>query len=858
MIDPIVSDVSLQEGPHDPEKAALFSTVVPVASISQTPEELLTELTLEEKVSLLSGKDFRTTPGIPRLGINQLCTSDGINGVRPAAHDSDMTTACFPNTTCLASTWDAELLGVMGERLVPEAFAKSSQFLLGPTINMHRDPRAGRNFECFSEDPLLSGQLAGAIVNTVQKAGVGSVPKHLVCNDSEYLRHFYNVEMSVNDRAMREIYLASWQHLLRTSDPVGLMMAYNKVDGDFCSENKPLMDLVRNEWGYKGIFMSDWFGTHNTVEPIQAGLDLEMPFPVWRSGRLIEAVKSGRVSQEELDARVLKMLEVRDRTRPSHRNEPEYSEPNEETIKVIRDLAAGGIVLLKNENEALPLKASKVAVIGEFAKKPVVTGGGSASCNPQYLISPRDALEKTLQGKAEVHYAAGVRTRRIIPMAARDIVQAANGKAGVDVKYFNDGTEEPVFVEQLDKAAVWMLGDGYRPGLKIVGSHLEMTTKLTPPSTGKHTLAVRATGDFSLTVDGKEVLTGKQPDVTTEQTIFNHTLLEFRSEVELTGGQAYDIKLNMRSRDRITVNEPTPYAATFCFEEYYSEADAIAEAAELAKNSETSIIFAGRDGQYESEGFDLESIKMPPNQTALIKAVAAVSKKTVLVLQSGNPIDVSDFEGDVDAILAAHFYGQEGPNAIADILSGKVNPSGRLATTWFKSVEDAPSFGSFPATKEADGKVTLKYTEGLQMGYRHPDASRVRYPFGHGLSYTTFQYEDLKAQSQENGAESKLVCSVKVSNTGDVAGREVVQLYVTPAPSTSVWRPQKELKAFKKILLQPGESKEVSLEVDLKVACSYWDEEKKAWSLDSGEYGVLVGSVGAKFTVVKAEVWNHL
>ncbi|KAF7536876.1 hypothetical protein G7054_g4146 [Neopestalotiopsis clavispora] len=854
MENPIQNDVSLQAGPQDPEKAALFETVTPVAAIPQTPEELLAELTLEEKVSLLSGVDFRTTPGVARLGISRLCTSDGINGVRPAAHDSDMTTACFPNTTCLAATWDSELLSVMGERLVPEAFAKSSQFLLGPTINIHRDARAGRNFECFSEDPLLSGQLAGAIVNSVQKGGVGSVPKHLVCNDSEYLRHFYNVELSVNDRPMREIYLAAWQHLLRTSDPVGLMMAYNKVDGDFCSENKPLMDLVRNEWGYKGIFMSDWFGTHNTVEPIKAGLDLEMPFPVWRRGKLIDAIKSGRVTQDEVDARVLKMLEVRERTRPSHRDEPEFSEPTEETIKVIRDLAAGGIVLLKNENETLPIKSPKIALIGEFAKKPVVTGGGSASCNPQYLLSPHDSLEKAFGGKAEVKHAAGVRTRRIIPMAPKNILKAANGNAGVDVKYFNDGTEEAVHVEQLDKAAVWMLGDGYRPNLAIVGSHLEMTTKLTPPSTGKHTLAVRATGDFTLSVNGKEVLTGKQPNVTTEQTIFNHTLLESRTEVELTGGEACDIKLHMRSRDKMTVNEPTPYAVTLCFEEYYSESDAIAEAAELAKNSDTSIIFAGRDGQYESEGFDLESIKMPENQTALIKAVAAVSKKTVLVLQSGNPIDVSDFEGDVDAILAAHFYGQEGPNAIADILAGNVNPSGRLATTWFKTIEDQPSFGSFPAKREADGSVSLKYTEGLQMGYRHPDTSRVRYPFGHGLSYTTFQYESLEARAQED----KLICSVKVSNTGSVAGREVVQLYVTPASTTSVWRPQKELKGFKKILLQPGESKQVDFEVDLKMACSYWDKEKKAWSLDSGDYGVLVGSLGANFAVAKSEVWNHL
>lgn len=617
------------------------------------------------------------------------------------------------------------------------------------------------------------------------------------------------------------------------------------------------MDVVRNDWGYKGIFMSDWFGTHNVVEPIKAGLDLEMPFPIWRGGRLIAAVKSGQVTIEEIDARVLKMLEVRERTKPSHRDDPQFSEPNEETIKVIRDLAVGGIVLLKNENETLPIKAQKIALIGEFANSPVVTGGGSASCNPQYKISPFEAMKKAFAGNATVQYASGVRTRRIIPVAPKEILQAADGQPGVDVNYFNDGTDEPVVTEQLSKASVWMLGD-YKKGLKIVGSHLEMATKLTPPSTGSHTLAVRATGTFSLTVDGREVLTGVQPDVSTEQTLFNHTLLEFRAEVPLEAGKAYDIKLSMRSRDKMTVNEPTPYAFTFCFEEYYSEEDAIAEAAELAKSSDTSIIFAGRDGQYESEGYDLESIKMPANQAALIKAVAAVSKKTILVLQSGNPIDVTDFVDDVDAVLAAHFYGQEGPNVIADILAGTVNPSGKLATTWFKTLEDAPSFGHFPAVKGADGSVTLKYAEGLQVGYRHPDQSRVRWGFGHGLSYTTFGYSDLKVSvDNSDPSSSKLVVAVKVANTGSVAGREVVQLYVTPAP-TSVWRPARELKGFKKLLLQPGESKDVTIEVDLKSAGSYWAEEKEAWSLDAGEYGVLVGDLSAKFSVTEATTWNHL
>jgi beta-glucosidase len=642
------------------------------------------------------------------------------------------------------------------------------------------------------------------------------------------------------------------------SQNANLRHRYNKVGGDFCSQNKELMDTVRNDWGYKGIFMSDWFGTHATAEAIKAGLDLEMPFPVWRGGRLVEAVKKGQVTMEEIDARVVKMLEVRERTRPSHRNEPEVSEPNDETIKVIRDLAAGGIVLLKNEKNVLPIKSQRIALIGQYAQDPVVTGGGSASCNPQYKISPVKAIQEAFGDSAVIQYSPGVRTRRIIPMADIQLLQAENGKAGVDVRYYNDDCEEPILTEYLEKAAVWMLGD-MKAGLKVPGSHLTLTTKLTPPSTGTHTLAVRATGTFSLLVNGEEVLSGVQPDVTTEQTLFNHILLEFRTEVPMVGGQTYDIRLIMKSRDRLTIGEPTPYAVTLCFEESYSEEAVIAKAAKLAQECDTTVIFAGRDGQYESEGFDLDAIKLPANQAALIKAVASASKQTVLVLHSGNPIDVSDFVEDVDAVLAAHFYGQEGPNALADILTGAVNPSGRLATTWYKTLEDAPSFGNFPAVKSADGSVTIKYEEGLQMGYRHPDTSGVRWPFGHGLSYTRFDYTDLKVWAVENvSPPSKLIASVKVTNTGCVAGREVIQLYVTPGSTASVWRPQRELKGFTKVLLQPGESRLVTLEIDLKVACSYWDERQGAWSLNPGTYGVLVGDLAANFSVAKATIWNHL
>ncbi|KAL2787803.1 glycoside hydrolase superfamily [Aspergillus keveii] len=826
--------------------------------------ELLSELTLEEKVRLLSGESFTAAAGVKRLNIPPIKVADSTSGVRPSQHDSDMTTACFPNTTCLASTWDVDALEDLGEKLAKQAKMKSAQVVLGPNINMHRDPRGGRNFEAFSEDPLLAGHLAGAVVRGVQRHGVGSCPKHFVCNDSEYMRHYYDVAQSVDGRPLREIYLAAWSHLLRVSDPVSIMMAYNMVDGTYCSAQNDLIErILRKSWGYKGLVMSDWFGTRSTVEAVKAGLDLEMPFPVHRGPKLINAIKSGELTEAEIDERVMKHLELRNRTRESHADADaeEYSEIDEATNQTARKLAEGGIILLKNENATLPLDAgasTRLAVIGEFARDAVVTGGGSASCNPQYRIPPVEALKDVLSDPSRVSFSAGVKTRRVIPLAPASLLQTADGHAGVEIKYINDSSpDSPILVERREKPSVWMMGE-FPKGLTVPGSRIELKTNFTCPSTGTHTLAVRRSGAFQLYVSGKEILTGSQPDVTTEQFIFNHILLESRVQMDMQEGAVYEIKLVVQSRDKMTIGEPTPYAASLCFEEFYDEEQAVIEATEAARTADTSIVFAGRDGQYESEGYDLGEIALPANQVALVRAVAAVSKRTILVLHCGNPIDVSAVVDDVDAIICAHFPGQEGSRALAAILTGKVNPSGRTATTWWKTLKDAPSFGDFPAQKDEEGNLTLKYQEGLQVGYRHPNKDRVQWPFGYGLSYTTFEYSDLKVSVSGAGSAATLDCSVTLINSGSRAGHEVVQVFVTPAEETSVWRPEQELRMFTKVFLSPGESKTVSLKDVLRVACSYWDETEKQWRMEEGSYGVCVGGLHSTFSVSEGELWDGL
>jgi beta-glucosidase len=613
--------------------------------------------------------------------------------------------------------------------------------------------------------------------------------------------------------------------------------------------------------------MSDWFATRSTAASIKAGSDLEMPFPIFRGARLLKEVESGAVTEAEIDQRVLKMLELRDRTKACHKDEPERSEISDETNAIIRELASSGVVLLKNEASTLPLdpsKALKVAVIGEFATEPVVTGGGSASCKPQYKQKPLDFLQETFGQHGTVQYAPGVRTRCIIPVAPTAQLTAANGRQGVDISYFNDDNpSQPILTEFQPVPHVSMLGQPeFKPGLHVPGSRLELTTTLTPSTTGTHTLAVRCTGAFALSVNGAPILSHPvQPALTTEQFLFNHIRLETRHEegIPMTAGQPYKIHLVVHSRTELMPKgEPTPYSATLCFEEEYSEQAAIQEAADLAATSDVAIVFCGRSAQYESEGFDLADMSMPANQTALIQAVAAKAKKMVLVMHCGNPIDVSPFVDSVDAVVLAHFPGQEGAAALVDILTGKVNASGRLATTWWKRLEDAPSFGAFPAV-EGDNGVEIRYPEGVRVGYRCEDlVERARWPFGFGLSYTAFGYAGLQVVVDEEAEPARLVCSVEVSNTGEGEGKEVVQLYVRPSKAQARNRPERELKAFTKVLLQPGETKVVKLELDLKIACSYWDEGALAWRLEEGTYGVQVGDCQEEFTVTNMAVWNHL
>ncbi|KAK6700761.1 hypothetical protein SNK04_010698 [Fusarium graminearum] len=678
----------------------------------------------------------------------------------------------------------------MGHELTNQAKLKNAQIILGPTINIQRDPRAGRNFECFSEDPLLSGYMAAAIVNGIQSQGFAACAKHFVCNDSETQRRYYNVDETSHGRTLREIYLAAWSFLLQRSNPAGVMTAYNKVNGTFCCDSKDLIhDVLRGEWDYKGIVMSDWFGTRSTVESMMAGVDVEMPVPIFRGQKLITAIKNG---------------------------------------DSLHDL--------------------KVAVVGEYAKKAVFTGGGSASCNPQYRQVPLDLLREAFPRTESVSYASGVRMRRIIPIVSPEIITTDQGQKGVEVSFFNAGCDHPFLTETLEEATINLM-TRIKPGLVLAGSHIKMTGNLVPKTTGTHILALRHSGSFTVEVDGIAIFTGDAPDITTEQFLFNLRKLESRIEVPMEAGKSYRISVIMNSR-KLVVGEPTPYGLTLAFEEEYHESQAIQEAVDVAKSSDITIIYAGRSEQYESEGFDLDEITLPDNQVAMIKEVAAASRKTVVLLHCGNPIDIDSFVGDVDAVVNMHFPGQEGPQAMVDILTGKVNPSGRLTATWFKTLQDWPSFGNFPAEKDGNGSFVIKYAEGLAIGYRAPvPAAQIQFPFGHGLSYTSFSYANLTINLDNSSMASVLKVSVSVTNIGSVFGKDVVQVYISPPERTVDWRPSRELKEFTKISLYPGETKNISIDLDVTTFNSYWCESSRAWVVDGGEYGVEVGNQRIAFVI---------
>jgi beta-glucosidase len=649
-------------------------------------ESIIQQMTLEEKAALCTGEGPWTTTPIPHLGVPTLVVSDGPHGVR---HPMDVSqigslshpATCFPTASSLACTWDVELLHEMGEALAAECNALGVGVLLGPGNNMKRTPLCGRNFEYFSEDPYLGGELAASLIVGLQSQGVGASLKHFALNNQEYQR--FSISAEVGERAMREIYLTGFEKAVKQGQPWTVMCAYNKLNGTYCSEHHWLLvDLLKEEWEFEGLVVSDWGAVHDRVAALQGGLDLEMPGP--KPGRVqavIQAVQDGALDEAVLDEAVRRILGIVYKAVETPKGAAFDPQAHQ---ALARKIAAEGMVLLKNDG-VLPLRQGlkRIAVIGRAAKTPHYQGGGSSHINPTLVAIPFDELQQQA-GDAELLYAEG-------------------------------------------------------------------------------------------------------------------------------------------------------YPADDAFRQ-----DLIDAAVNVAKDTDVALLYIALPTYKESEGYDRADLDLTAQQIALIKAVGNAQPNTVVILNNGSAVAVGEWINHVAAVLEAWMMGQAGGGAIADVLFGTVNPSGRLAETFPVKLPDTPAYINYPGE---NGKVT--YGEGLFIGYRYYEAKQipVQFPFGYGSSYTTFAYSNATVSASTFKDTDGLTVSVDVTNTGAVAGKEVVQVYVHDHKSTLV-RPHKELKGFAKVELQPGETKTVTIPLDFR-AFAYWHPGYGQWVAEDGEFDILIGASSA-------------
>ncbi|KAJ5369221.1 beta-glucosidase I [Penicillium cataractarum] len=833
-------------------------------------EKTIEELTLGEKVALTAGRDFWHTTPIPRLNIPSLRMSDGPNGVRGTRFFNGIPAACFPCATALGATWDTELLAEVGSLMGEEAIAKGTHIILGPTINIQRSPLGGRGFESFSEDGVLSGTLAGHMCKGMQEKGVAATLKHFVCNDQEHERMAVN--SIVTERALREIYLLPFQLAMRICRSACIMTAYNKVNGTHVSENKAIIDdILRKEWGWEGLIMSDWFGTYTTSDSINAGLDIEMPGKTrWRGEALAHAVSSNKVPQFKLDERVRNILNLINRVDavgiPEGAEEKALNRPEDQAL--MRRAAAESVVLLKNEGGALPLKKDgSVLVIGPNAKTASYCGGGSASLAPYYTVSPFDGVAAKSQG--EVKYVQGVYSHKELPLLG-PLLKTEDGKTGFTFKVYNEphGAEERTLVDELHLvSSMGFLMDYINPKIKSMTFYVDMEGYFTPEEDGLYDFGVTVVGTGRLLVDG-EVVVDNTKNQKQGSAFFGTATIEELGVKELKAGQTYKVVFEFGSAPTSDLDTRGivvfgPGGFRFGATRRVSQDELISKAVEQAKEAEQVIIFAGLTSEWETEGYDRDHMDLPPGSDDLISRVLAVNPNAVVVIQSGTPVTMP-WANEARALVQAWFGGNECGNGIADVLYGDVNPSAKLPITFPRRLQDNPSYVNFRSER---GRVL--YGEDIYVGYRFFEKSDVtpEFPFGHGLSYTTFTRSDLQISTVPEEAKytesgEPITATATVTNTGSIAGAEIVQLWIVP-PKTDVNRPLRELKAFKKVFLQPGESKTVELSVEKKIATSWWDEQREQWISEKGRYQVSVTGTGAEelqgeFEVGKTRFWLGL
>jgi beta-glucosidase len=822
-------------------------------------DALVARLDLPARIRLLSGAATFRLPAEPAIGLRAVTFSDGPAGVRGERWDERATSLALPSPTALAASWDEDLIGELGGLLAAEARRKGIDVLLAPTLNLHRSPAAGRHFECYSEDPLLTGRTAAALIRGIQSGGVAATAKHYVANDSETER--LTLDARVDERTLYELYLAPFEAAVRAG-AWAVMSAYNRVNGVTMSESPLLDEPLKGAWGFDGVVVSDWGAVRSTEAAARAAQDLAMPGPHQLWGEpLAAAVRGGRVPQEAIDDKLRRLLLLAARV-GALGGTPRPAPAPADARGLLRRAVAAGCVLLRNEGELLPLPVSaaegapplRMAVIGPNAAAARVQGGGSAAVFPAEVVSPLAGVEEALRdGGAQVVHAEGVLlTTRPTPVHPGNAREPRTGQPGVLVRYLGaDGAE--IHAEHRLSGSVLESADA--PALAGTAAAVEVSALVSTATAGEWRFSVVGLGAVTLRVDGETLIDSYVVPESQDPT-YVHVSPSFSSAVrKVAAGDELLLTAVRRWEPEhgravaLAADPPRP------------DEDALLDAAvAAARGADAAIVVVGTTGEIESEGFDRASLALPGRQDELVAAVAAANPRTVVVVNSGGPVELP-WRESVPAVLLSWFPGQEAGHGLADVLFGRAEPGGRLPTTWASRAEGAP----LPSTLPADG--VLAYTEGPYLGHRawRRAGAEPAYWFGHGLGYTTWAYEHLDTVPAEAGAQVAdrtapnagsgpaaadgpaargAVARVHVRNTGSRAGREVVQVYLTTGPDAyDDGGPR--LAGYVAVRAEPGSSAVAEVRIDPR-AFQRWSPEERRWLPRPGPYTLHAGPSAAR------------
>jgi beta-glucosidase len=794
------------------------------SDVESRVNSILEKMTVEEKIEMLGGvNDFYTRP-IPRLGVPALKMSDGPMGV----HDYGLTTA-YPAGIALAASWDVDLAHRFGAAMGEDARARGVHFILAPGMNIYRAPMNGRNFEYFGEDAFLASRMAVNEIKGMQEQRVIATAKHFAGNNSEFAR--MTLSSDIDERTLREIYLPAFEASVKEAKVGAVMDAYNLVNGVYMTANDHLNnEILKKEWGFDGIVVSDWGATHDGIAAANGGLDLEMPSPLFMNREtLLPALKDGRISIETIDDKVRRILRKAIEFGFFDRQQTDTGIPfySQEGRQVALEEARGGMVLLKNAGNLLPLDETQlktIAVIGPDAYPAVISGGGSAETKPFNAVSYLEGISNRLGTRVRVLYDVDVPVLDPV-FENSEFVTAPGGENGLKGEYFDneDLKGSPVLV-RTDRHVHFDWGEGsFAPGQPVDHFAIRWTGYFIPKKSGDYQFFTSADDGVRLYIDDERAIDDWLPHSQTLDTCSKH----------LEGGKAYKIRL-----------EYFDSVSTAIVGFGVTRADSYVgnKTKELAAKADAVIVCVGFDDKTEGEGFD-RRFQLPGGQDELVRQISAVNKNTIVVITAGGNVDMTQWIDKVPAVLDAWYPGQEGGTALAQILFGDYSPSGKLPVSFESRWEDNPVFHSYYPAK---GESRVQYSEGVFVGYRHYDRSETKplFPFGFGLSYTTFAYSNLSVAPASGSLDQSVIVSFEVKNTGRREGAEVAELYVGDAHA-SIPRPVKELKGFAKANLKPGQSKRVSINLDRR-AFSFYDVGKKDWNAEPGAFDILIGGSSDK------------